>query len=224
MTFETIWTLANIKAGFDKFILEEGRLPTAHEIDNTNFLPSSRQIQRGFGGLKRLRQDLGYEDIDFGSGENRSASATKSSIRGLKSEQELEIELIHQFGELYVHTEKRYGRQGSRLDFMVFTPEGNIGIDIFYPNTIRTLQSNVNIKIPKYLDFPKSVPLYFVCANLELSEDDIEYAAMHMGKMRLIPRLRVTGLVEFRNILAHYSRYPDPANYQSLILDDNSAA
>lgn len=57
------WTQEKLKIAFERYIAEYGRLPTAPEVDLTDYLPSSRQIQRSFGGLKKLRQALGYEDV-----------------------------------------------------------------------------------------------------------------------------------------------------------------
>jgi hypothetical protein len=36
-----IWSKDAIKEGFDKFIYENGRLPKAHEVDKSSYLPSS---------------------------------------------------------------------------------------------------------------------------------------------------------------------------------------
>ena len=66
------WTLEKIREGFERFRVEHGRLPIAPEIDKLDYLPSSRQIQRKFGGLEKLRADLGYEDTHFGRGTYRS--------------------------------------------------------------------------------------------------------------------------------------------------------
>ena len=52
-----IWTKENILNGLRKFFDDTGRYPTATEIDQNEYLPSSRQIQRAFGGLRNLRKD-----------------------------------------------------------------------------------------------------------------------------------------------------------------------
>ncbi|MES2971937.1 MAG: hypothetical protein V4702_06475 [Patescibacteria group bacterium] len=46
-----IWTIEEIKAGFEAFVKDYGRYPTALEIDAYEFLPSSRSLQRSYGGL-----------------------------------------------------------------------------------------------------------------------------------------------------------------------------
>ena len=74
-------------------------LPTAPEVDRTNYLPSARQIQRHFGGLKALRELLGYDDTDFGSGTSRSNIAIRGNLRAKEAERELEQEPSQLFGD-----------------------------------------------------------------------------------------------------------------------------
>ena len=217
MTFNPIWTKELIKAGFDRFIQENGRLPTAPEVDKTSYLPTARQIQRGFGGLKALRLALGYEDVDFGSGAHRSKLADRTNKRGRVSERELEEYLVKKFGEVYVHGEKRYGGGSNRADFIVFTPDGNFGIDVFFTDTLRDLQKNVNLKVDKYADYPSDVPLYFVCANVAITEDDIEYTISHMSKIALLPQLKVMGISGLQHELETRQRYADPNNFRPLL-------
>lgn len=218
MGVDAVWTKELLKVGFERFIEENGRLPTAPEVDRTSYLPSARQIQRSFGGLKTVRKELGYEDVDFGSGTFRSEQANRTNERGRVSEKELEEFLVTKFGEVYVHGEKRYGKGSNRADFIVFTPDGNFGIDVFFTETLRDFQKNVNIKIDKYLDYPADVPLYFVCANAAISEDDIQYTIAHMGKLKLLPQLQVLGLEGLNNELESMSRYEDPVNFKPLLV------
>src|SRR3989344_1797231 len=141
------WTAEKIKAGFDRFQREHGRLPTAVEIDALPYLPSSRWIQLSFGGLEKLRSLLGYEHAHFGKGTFRSDIAHRVNTRGRREELALESVLKDSFGEMLVHTEKIFGMGKNRVDFYVYSPDGNFGIDIFYPETVKTMQSNVNIKM-----------------------------------------------------------------------------
>ena len=59
------WTAEKIKEGFDRFIKEKGRLPKSAEIDELNYLPNRKFIERNFGGLEKLRGELGYRDTHF---------------------------------------------------------------------------------------------------------------------------------------------------------------
>ena len=148
----TEWTIEKVKEGFNRFYTEHGRLPTSPEIDKIDYLPSSRQIQRKFGGLENLRAQLGYADTHFGKGKYRSAIATRVNSRGRIAEIELENVLRKKFGEVFVHTEKIFDDSKNRVDFFIYSPDGNFGIDIFYTDTMLDLQKNINIKIDKYLN------------------------------------------------------------------------
>jgi hypothetical protein len=186
------WSTANLKVAFDRFIAENGRLPTAPEVDKTDYLPSSRLIQRRFGGLRSLREQLGYDDTDFGKGKHRSGMAKTLTVRGIEAEQELEQILVDYFGEPYVHTQKHYGANKNRIDFLVYTVTKTFGIDVFTTETRQDLQKNVAIKVNKYLDYPSSLPLYFVAVSTELTSDEIEAAAKAMTKTQQLPNLVVT--------------------------------
>jgi hypothetical protein len=56
------WTAEKIKEGFERFLVEQGRLPLSQEIDGIDYLPSKKLIERNFGGLEKLRAELGYKD------------------------------------------------------------------------------------------------------------------------------------------------------------------
>lgn len=91
------WDIGKIKNGFERFLKENGRLPTAREIDKINYLPTSRTIQREHGGLEKLRISLGYFTSHFGKGENRSKIATIVNKRGIEAEGHLKQVLINKF-------------------------------------------------------------------------------------------------------------------------------
>lgn len=163
MPSEIKWTLDKIREGFERFKVENGRLPISPEIDKLDYLPSARQLERRFGGVRKLRAMLGYKETDFGRGEYRRAISVRTGKRGRDAELELEKKLREKFGEVFVHTERIFDDSKNRVDFYVYTPSGNFGIDIFYTNTIRDLQKNINLKIDKYHNFKE--PLYFVVGN-----------------------------------------------------------
>lgn len=170
------WTDAKIKAGFEQFYAEHKRLPRAHEIDELSYLPSSRAIQKRFGGLAALRERLGYDEVHFGQGIHRSEIAHAVGKRGRQLEIDVEQKLVELFGERSVHTEKIfYGKH--RVDFYVFTQSGNFGVDVFYPSTVRTMQNNVNIKMKKYQYYTE--PLYFVVANEEITQTQLNQYAQN---------------------------------------------
>lgn len=155
------WTKENILDGLKKFYKENGRYPVSFEIDTYEYLPSSKQIQRRFGGLIKLRMDLGLKIVNFGGGTYRSSQATEIGIRGGLTEREIENFLVEQLGEYFVHVEKPlYKFLNSRLDskyrfkqradFFIYTKNKPICIDVFFARDIKTLQRIVNIKEKKY--------------------------------------------------------------------------
>ena len=102
----SLWTVEKIKEGFDRFIKEKGRLPKSLEIDELDYLPSRKLIERNFGGLEKLRGELGYLDTHFGKGKFRSEIAHRVNTSGRNIELALEKLLKDKFGEVFVHTEK----------------------------------------------------------------------------------------------------------------------
>lgn len=169
---KSVWTAQKIKEGFEKFEREYGRLPIAPEIDKLEYLPSSRQIQRKFGGLEKLRKVLGYKDINFGRGAYRSKIALRVNKKGRETELELERILRNKFNEVFVYTERIFDDSKNRVDFYIYSPDGNFGIDVFYTDTIQDLQKNINLKIDKYLKFPSQ--LYLVVANPDFIQEKLD--------------------------------------------------
>jgi hypothetical protein len=200
------WTSERIREGFERFRNEHGRVPKAVEIDQLEYLPSSRWIEVKFGGLEKLRAELGYEDTHFGKGAYRSQIAHRVNGRGREAELVLESFLRVTFGEVCVHTEKMFGPSKCRVDFFVYAPEGNFGIDIFYSDTLRTLQSNVNIKMHKYAGFPGK--LYLVAANTAFVQEELDtYAA---AKTIALPKnVELVTLSTITARLARLRAYPN---------------
>lgn len=201
------WTIEKIKIGFEHFIREYGRLPRAHEIDSLTDLPSSRLIQRKFGGLEALRKELGYKDLHFGKGKFRSTIADEVNTRGRKCEDELQCYLSNHFGEVFVHSEKMLVKSKVRVDFYVYTPEANFAVDIFYPSTLRTLQSNVNIKAKKYTHH--SIPIYLISANDSIPQSDLD--TYSTAKVVPLPKnISLVSLKKFIEITQKMPAYTNP--------------
>jgi hypothetical protein len=153
------WSKENLFDGFKKFFNENGRYPTAEEIDENKFLPSARQIQRAFGGLQNLRKNWGLPIINYNTGENRSRMSLEISKRGIKGEREIEKILTDRFGEHFVHIEKplyKYFPAGInfksklRSDFFVYHKDGVFCVDVFYAKNKNMINGNLNIKRRKY--------------------------------------------------------------------------
>lgn len=103
-----IWNEQKIKDGFVKFYKENGHYPTAPEIDKCSYLPSSREIQRTYGGIVRIRTRMGLteEEIDHSKGINRSNLGKVSGIVSLASEKTIQDLLTNLYGEICVHEQK----------------------------------------------------------------------------------------------------------------------
>jgi hypothetical protein len=170
--FKSLWDIEKIKAGFERFVVEHNRLPTATEIDKLTYLPSSRTIQREYGGLEKLRMLLGYTTTHLGRGINRSLIAKNINARGKVAELEVFRILSEKFGAMFVHVEKPFSDNSKqRLDFYVYTPTGNFGVDVFHPTNEHSMIGSINIKKRIYSSYKEKV--YLVIAGNEISTDKI---------------------------------------------------
>jgi hypothetical protein len=202
------WNEQRLKEGLDRYFHEHGRYPTTPEIDACGYLPSTRQISRAFGGAKALRELLGHEVTDFGSGVFRSKIATKIGRRGIAAEQEIGLILIEKFGVEFVHFEKTFSdRSKNRVDAFVYSPSGLFGIDVFFTETERNLSKIISIKIEAYRHFPSDKLLYFVCANSEMKQEVLDRAQAGVKKAINIPQLRVVSKQTLTEIIAPMRRY-----------------
>lgn len=194
------WTLEIIKQGIDSFILEEGRIPTAIDFDKCPYLPSARQVQRMYGGMAELRRLLGYKDIDFTKGDLRKDIASKAYVDGLDAEEKLEKILVARFGEAFVHTQKRYGKTTkNRYDFFIYAKNYFFGIDIFTTNRIEYIGPNIRHKLHRYKS-ESNVPIFFVVAGSDFSDDDINRA---VGKTPMLKEYPFMKIVNEQQLIQH---------------------
>lgn len=202
--FEEIWTLDNLKDGFQYFFDTNGHYPTAIEIDTFDYLPTSRTIQRRFGGLQELRKVLGLTILNFTAGEVRSESARKVGKRGFKIEKELEGILVAKFGKEFVHVEHPFGSSKKRVDFFVYCPSGSFGVDVFYPASIYNMKTILNLKIKAYKDF--SEDNYLVVGNPEITQEQIDLVIKNKKKT-LPPKCSTLTLLNFKEIIKNKNIY-----------------
>ncbi len=167
-----IWKLEDIKLGIDRFYQENGRFPTVSDLDNIDYLPSSRWIQMKFGGMVKVRKDLGYTDIHLGTGKYRSAIARQINETGLGFEHEIEKVLVDKFGEQFVHVQKRIGNARERIDFYVYSSNGNFGVDVTsVTGHFRNVQTNTNVKVAKYKNLNLKL---FIVVDGDFQQDRID--------------------------------------------------
>lgn len=179
-----MWDESKIIDGFKQFKEKYRRFPTAPEIDKFAALPSSRQIQRRWGGLKKFREQFGLGQITFGAGKPRSKLAKTINKRGLNLEKQLEQVLYEKFGKVCVHSEKRFGPGKQRVDFFIYAENESFGVDIFYPSSRHDLVKCINHKEKKY-DVAEFT-VYLVSSNPKMDQELINnYIA---NKRKLLPK------------------------------------
>lgn len=204
MSSSNKWNVEMIKNGFERFIAENGRLPTAIEIDRLDYLPSSRQIQRRFGGLEKLRTALGYGITNFAKGKTRSLKAKEINRRSLEIEESIRKSLVEKFGEPSVHIERPFKGSKKRVDFYIFCPDGNFAVDVFFAQNRFYLISILNIKQKTYKDFKEI--LYFVVANQEIDEEIIQ-SVLKNKKNKINSNILIVSYKEFMKLIIDKKPY-----------------
>ena len=173
----SIWTIEKIRLGFEKYKIEFGRYPTAVEIDQYPFLPSSRQIQRKFeGGLPALRKQLKLDGPgDFTKGEYSSERARMIGKRAHEIEKIIYNFLVAKFGQPYVHREYLFiDDRRTRTDFFIYCKNGNFCVDVFYPKDKKNLLGCLNSKMQTYgYSAMLQYPVIFLMMNSEISKEEI---------------------------------------------------
>jgi len=166
----TKWDLNKIKYGFEEFYKLNKKYPSALEIDKYPLLPSSRQVQRKFGGLKELRKLLGLpeEDLDYTRGSVRSSVAKAIGERGKNFEKEVYSLLVGKFGEIFVHQQKPFNNYKSRADFFIYAKDYKFGIDVFCPKDLHSFVCCVNIKEKTYIN--PDFDMIFLSINPDINQ------------------------------------------------------
>ena len=124
--------------------------------------------------------------------------------------------MIQHFGEVYVHIEKRYGlSKRTRMDFFVYSPDGNFGVDVFYTDTEHSFKVNCHNKMKKYTEFQVNTDLYFLCLNNNIDQAFMDKQSLVMSHFRLYSKLHFVNIDSFHKIVASKKRYPDPEGFLS---------
>jgi len=179
------YSIEEIKYGFEKFLKENGHYPTSPEIDLCIYLPSSKQMQRNFGGVTKVREKIGLLDTNLGVGKFRTIIAYEANKKGFDSERKLEKILVSHFGEPFVHIEKPISTLNKRrFDFFIYAKKSNFGVDVYYSSTKKDNQKNINIKINNYINTTEQI--YFVLANDSIPQFILD--EIMETKMKLLPR------------------------------------
>ncbi|MFA6602075.1 MAG: hypothetical protein WCT02_04430 [Candidatus Paceibacterota bacterium] len=206
---KTKWTIEKIKEGMESFHKEYAHYPTSIEIDHYAKLPSSRQIQRLFGGLPALRKLLNFkgQPEDFTKGEYSSARAKMIGERAHKVEKEVYTYLVSSFGEPFVHREYFFtDDKRNRTDFYIYHKGGNFSVDVFYPKDQRCLSGCLNSKLKNYSRNPEiKYPVVFLMMNKEISEEVLQ-KIIERKKIKLSSYQSLVSFDQFKKFCAGKSR------------------
>jgi hypothetical protein len=149
---QLLWSKEQLLAGLLHYEKLYGRFPTSHEIDAFEYLPSARSIQRSYGGLVKLRQELLPDSIaNYTIGEHRSRRASETYANGRDYERLFYEYLITEFEEVAIHEHKVIRPGNVNSDFYIYLSENTgVVIDIFYAESMINLVNVVNIKLKRY--------------------------------------------------------------------------
>lgn len=169
------WTADELRAGFMYYKELNGRFPTAHEIDAFPYLPTSRSIQRAYGGLVGLRKELFPDEVaNFSIGEHRSGVAKATYAQGKDYEEQFYNYLLGYFEAIAVHEQKVIRPGNVNSDFYIYLSEKTgVVIDVFYANSIKNLIGVVAIKLKRYSLITDETYLVVV-GNPELTQTMID--------------------------------------------------
>ena len=112
--------LISLRSGFQRFLKENAHYPSTDEVDSCPYLCSSKQIQRKFGGINKLRELLDIADSDYSSGTNRKLIYEKINRLSVSSENQVGDYLKDRYGVICVHEEKKYDVGKNRVDYFVY--------------------------------------------------------------------------------------------------------
>jgi len=196
---DKLWTIENLRQGLMYFYSLYNKYPTSHEIDSFEYLPSSRQIQRRFGGLVELRKAVGLGPNDFTRGRVRAVVAGEADRRARLQEEEYYKLLTQIVPEVRVHEQKVIRPQGIRCDFFIYTSKNKgLILDIFYAKDTFSFASHLIIKLKKYGSC--DMPIILVVMGEHLTQEEIDKIVANK-KSALTRTIRVLSDETFRREL-----------------------
>ncbi len=195
------WTLDEIRIAFEKFMTVNGRYPTVLDLDKEAWLPTSRMIQRRFGGMVKLRVLLELDSAsDHTRGEHRSKISKMIYDRAKLYEEEFYNHLIALIPEVRVHEHRILRPGGICCDFFIYTDDKHgIVVDLFYAQDFFSASRIILIKAKRYAGI--TFPIYFVLMeNPELSQALIDDLVANK-KISLPENIKVLVESEFKKIM-----------------------
>lgn len=166
-------TMKLLKELFEKFNEKHGHYPTYKEIEEDEYFPTLRTIQRRFGGLEKVRIELGIPFPNHSKGEMRVNKMKDVLARQKETENEVYQVILKYFDDVSVHRERPFADDSrNRSDFFIFrNKKSSLIIDVFYPSDIHSFSGCLNSKLLKYYFF--DVPVTFVQMNKDISSERI---------------------------------------------------
>ncbi len=167
------WKIEELEAGLKHFYEENKRYPTSTEIDAFEYLPSSKSIQRSFGGLVAIREKLNMEgNHDLRTGEHSSRRAYAINTRSNTVEKKVYDFLVNRYGKPFVHREYFFlDDKRTRADFFVYDSKKGFCVDVFYPSDRRNLIGCINNKLKKYSDDSmRQYPIIYLQMNPDMDQ------------------------------------------------------
>ena len=206
-TYRQRWSLKNIRDGFLYFYDLHNHYPVAYEIDDFNYLPSARSIQRTHGGLRMVRKKLSIGEEDYACGDFRAIQASKADKRALLYEMEFYNFLISRVPEVRVHEHKIIRPGNINSDFFIYTTDKfGIVLDLFYARDIRILGGIINIKLKRYININYQT-FFILVGNDSIPQFKIDLLVKNR-KNKLPPHIKVVTedyfKINFQSIIDKY--------------------
>lgn len=174
MAKNVLWSLERIQEGLRRFYKEHDRYPTATEFDEYPYLPRTKTIERRFGGLVALRNQLKLgSERDLRTGAHSSKRAHTINARAHSFEQTVYTFLCKRFGKEFVHREFFFSDDHrTRADFFIYDKQGGFCVDTFYPNDRHNLTGCLNSKLKTYGSAPmRQYPVLFIQMNESILDE-----------------------------------------------------
>lgn len=211
--FHVSWTLENVLEGFKHFHKLHGRWPIHQDLLNCDYLPTTKTLQRKFGGIVEIRKALGIDNPHFNSGKTRSDRSHILWERSFHSEEEIYLKLVALFHEPFVHNQGRIqleeGKSG-RADFIVYYQKGKFLVDVFFPDSeyIRFMNNCVQ-KSRTYQNINNLI--FCVVSNPKITALDIEKYTSHVKNV-INKNIRFLTEQNFLQVISEGDEFPPLTN------------
>lgn len=179
------------------------RYPVATEFKHDNLLPNARQIERNHGGLKKFREDIGLDVVDYTKGEIRVKTVKKIHKRAKEYEFELFTKLLKKLHRpndgIVVQREpvispdnpriETYGYKKADIAINDYTKRGQCSttyIDFFYASNAHSFFGCVNLKRKKIKGLIDNKDIIFVSVNPDITKEMAAKIKLPKGSPRVL--------------------------------------